>query len=116
VPTHAGGDVLARFRRRAAEVAASAALLDTLLPTVTAGTFTCRNDVRPTTRPITSGIGIVEGWRGTIVHRVEIGAGGLLRRVKVVGPSFHNWPALPVALTDTIVADFPLVNKRALPA
>ena len=32
-------------------------------------------------------------------------------RVKIVDPSFFNWPALPVALADTIVADFPLVNK-----
>jgi Ni,Fe-hydrogenase III large subunit len=34
-----------------------------------------------------------------------------LARVKIVGPSFFNWPALPVALTDTIVPDFPLTNK-----
>ena len=32
-------------------------------------------------------------------------------RVKVVDPSFFNWPALPVALADTIVPDFPLANK-----
>jgi Ni,Fe-hydrogenase III large subunit len=32
-------------------------------------------------------------------------------RVKVVDPSFFNWPALPLALADTIVPDFPLANK-----
>jgi Ni,Fe-hydrogenase III large subunit len=53
----------------------------------------------------------VEGWRGTIAHRVELDANGVLRRVKVVDPSFFNWPALPVALADTIVPDFPLANK-----
>ena len=58
-----------------------------------------------------SGVGIVEGWRGTIVHRVELDAAGLLTRVRVVDPSFFNWPALPVALADTIVPDFPLANK-----
>jgi len=58
-----------------------------------------------------SGAGIVEGWRGTIVHRVEVDPTGRLRRVKVVDPSFFNWPALSVALTDTIVPDFPLANK-----
>ena len=31
--------------------------------------------------------------------------------VKVVDPSFFNWPALSVALADTIVPDFPLANK-----
>ena len=45
------------------------------------------------------------------MHRVELGPDGLLSRVKIVDPSFFNWPALPVALADTIVPDFPLVNK-----
>ena len=36
---------------------------------------------------------------------------GEVTRVKVVDPSFFNWPALPVALADTIVPDFPLANK-----
>jgi Ni,Fe-hydrogenase III large subunit len=58
-----------------------------------------------------SGVGIAEGWRGTIVHRVEITPDGTLSRVKIVDPSFFNWPALPVALADTIVPDFPLTNK-----
>ncbi len=56
-------------------------------------------------------MGIAEGWRGTITHRVEIAPGGQLTRVKIVDPSFFNWPALPIALADTIVPDFPLTNK-----
>jgi hypothetical protein len=66
---------------------------------------------KPSTGCVTSGVGIVEGWRGTIVHRVEIGPDQRLTRVKVVDPSFFNWPALPVALAGTIVPDFPLANK-----
>ena len=58
-----------------------------------------------------SGVGIVEAWRGAAVHRVELDDEGRLTRVKVVDPSFHNWPALPVSLADTIVPDFPLANK-----
>ena len=58
-----------------------------------------------------SGVGIAEGWRGAIVHRVELDDEGRLARVKVVDPSFLNWPALPVSLADTIVPDFPLANK-----
>ena len=42
---------------------------------------------------------------------MEIEPNGTLSRVKIVDPSFFNWPALPVALADTIVPDFPLVNK-----
>ena len=103
------GDVLARYVVRRDEFAASTALLCDLVdthhgplehetPKVEGGT----------TR---SGIGIVEGWRGTIVHRVEIDAAGSITRAKVVDPSWFNWPALPVAMTDTIVPDFPLTNK-----
>ena len=58
-----------------------------------------------------SGVGLVEGWRGTIVHRVELGPDGTLARLKIVDPSFMTWPALPVALTGTIVPDFPVANK-----
>ena len=58
-----------------------------------------------------AGTGIVEGWRGSVVHRIEVDGAGRLARVKVVDPSFFNWPALSVALTDTIVPDFPLANK-----
>jgi Ni,Fe-hydrogenase III large subunit len=45
------------------------------------------------------------------VHRIEIAEDGALTRVKIVDPSVFNWPALPVALADTIVPDFPLTNK-----
>ncbi|HEY3008653.1 MAG TPA: nickel-dependent hydrogenase large subunit [Micromonosporaceae bacterium] len=112
VPTHTGGDVLARFQQRAAEVDVSLAVLDTLVRTVAPGAI---GDWPPADHrphgPLASGVGIVEGWRGTIVHRVEIGPDSRLVRVKVVDPSFFNWPALPVALAGTIVPDFPLANK-----
>jgi Ni,Fe-hydrogenase III large subunit len=58
-----------------------------------------------------SGLGLVEGWRGAVAHRVELDDIRRLSRAKVVDPSFFNWPALPVALTDTIVPDFPLANN-----
>jgi Ni,Fe-hydrogenase III large subunit/Ni,Fe-hydrogenase III component G len=110
IPVHTGGDVLARFLVRADEIQASAAILAALLPTLSAGPIDS-----PRTRPgighPASGVGIVEGWRGTIAHRVELAPDGTLTRVKIVDPSFLNWPALPVALADTIVPDFPLTNK-----
>jgi Ni,Fe-hydrogenase III large subunit/Ni,Fe-hydrogenase III component G len=109
VPTQRAGDVLARFQQRAAEIDVSLALLDTLVRAATPGT-TATDPTSPAGR-VASGVGIVEGWRGTIVHRVEIGPDQRLIRVKVVDPSFLNWPALPVALAGTIVPDFPLANK-----
>jgi len=45
------------------------------------------------------------------VHRIELDSAGQLGRVKVVDPSFLNWPAVPVSLANTIVPDFPLANK-----
>jgi len=110
-PAHQdAGDVLARFLVRCEEVDASLAML-----AESAG----RIGVLSASGPGAGGgigapghgVGIVEGWRGTIVHRVEVDGGGALSRVKVVDPSFLTWPALPVALADTIVPDFPLANK-----
>ncbi|MEU0570825.1 NADH-quinone oxidoreductase subunit C [Nonomuraea sp. NPDC005983] len=103
VATRAGGDVLARFQVRADEIAASIELIDRLVSGAPGGSVPERGRW--------SGVGIVEGWRGTIVHRVELAPTGRLSRVKIVDPSFFNWPALPVALGGAIVPDFPLVNK-----
>jgi Ni,Fe-hydrogenase III large subunit/Ni,Fe-hydrogenase III component G len=105
---HTGGDVLARFCLRAEEIVESTGMITALVGHL--------GDVPPATQrdvpaAAASGVGIVEGWRGTIVHRIELAADGTLTRLKIVDPSFFNWPALPVALADTIVPDFPLVNK-----
>ncbi len=106
-----GGDVLARFTTRAEEIRPAIDFitdavrrLDGYLGAAPASPVSLPGGPR-------SGIGIAEGWRGTIVHRVELGGGGRLSRVKIADPSFFNWPALPVAMADTIVPDFPLANK-----
>jgi Ni,Fe-hydrogenase III large subunit len=116
VPTHPGGDVLARFLIRADEIDASIALLTHLVATLEPGRtiadLTSLTAAGVAAGGPSSGVGIVEGWRGALTHRVELGAGGLLTRVKIVDPSFFNWPALPIALASgTIVPDFPLANK-----
>jgi Ni,Fe-hydrogenase III large subunit len=59
----------------------------------------------------TPAFGIVEGWRGRIVHWIMAGGDGRLHRVKILDPSFFNWPALSQALVGNIVPDFPLCNK-----
>ena len=102
------GDVLARFLVRVREAAVSAALVRDLAARANRSIAT---PYAPAVDGPGAGLGLVEGWRGTIAHRVELGADGTLRRVKVVDPSFFNWPALPLALADTIVPDFPLANK-----
>jgi Ni,Fe-hydrogenase III large subunit/Ni,Fe-hydrogenase III component G len=106
----ADGDVLSRFLVRTREIQHSVRIVTALAGAV--------DTAPPGEVPIvagaaarTSGVGIVEGWRGTIVHRVEMDPQGRLTRARIVDPSFFNWPALPLAMADTIVPDFPLANK-----
>lgn len=101
------GDVLARYQVRRDEFANSVELACALVETHRGGLdWTV---AVPHGRG--AGVGIAEGWRGTIVHRVEVDRDGRFTRSKIVDPSWFNWPALPVAMTDTIVPDFPLTNK-----
>ncbi len=118
VVTRDEGDVLARYLVRAGEVAVSAALIadlaDRLGDRLGSGPADLAAPLPESVRShSTSGTGLalVEAWRGTAAHRVELDEAGLISRVAVVDPSFFNWPALPVSLTDTIVPDFPLANK-----
>lgn len=108
VVVQSGGDVLSRYMVRVGEVEVSAHLVADLVRRL-GGANGSGEQVDP--QRAGSGLGLVEGWRGTIAHRVELDSSGSLGRVKIVDPSFFNWPALPVALADTIVPDFPLVNK-----
>lgn len=107
VVTQSTGDVMARFNQRVDEFHQSIATVLHLSEGVTAlegGSVVTGPGPR-------SGLGIVEGWRGAIVHRVEVDEHGLLTRARTLDPSFFNWPALSIALNDTIVPDFPLANK-----
>ncbi|MEU8223680.1 NADH-quinone oxidoreductase subunit C [Kribbella sp. NPDC048915] len=107
---HTDGDVLSRLRTRVGEIHASVALIGQLLATRPPLSAEAAEPSYLAARR-SSGVGLVEGWRGTITQRVELAPDGTVARWKIVDPSFFNWPALPVALADTIVPDFPLTNK-----
>jgi Ni,Fe-hydrogenase III large subunit/Ni,Fe-hydrogenase III component G len=113
--TQTSGDVLARFTLRAAELAASTRLATHLIGTADQLSFrgapAQEAGAHQPPGAVRSGVGIVEAWRGTIVHRVEVDTDERLTRVKIVDPSWFNWPALPLALSGTIVPDFPVTNK-----
>jgi Ni,Fe-hydrogenase III large subunit/Ni,Fe-hydrogenase III component G len=116
--TRTSGDVLARFTVRVEEFAASTRLAAHLVSTTSRLSFraddrvpTAGSAAQGAAGSVSSGVGIVEGWRGTIVHRVEVDTSGHFTRVKIVDPSWFNWPALPLALAGTIVPDFPVTNK-----
>jgi Ni,Fe-hydrogenase III large subunit len=62
-------------------------------------------------RPAALSVGVVEGWRGEIVHVVVTDGQGELASYQVVDPSFHNWFGLAMALRGGQISDFPLCNK-----
>ncbi len=125
----ASGDVAARYAVRVREIAVSAAVITRLVAQLDStedlvgaegagsGARGGASPEAPPGAPMraagsgSAGLGVVEAWRGTLCHRVELDGAGRLTRVKIVDPSFFNWPALSVALEDTIVPDFPLANK-----
>ncbi|HEX7395793.1 MAG TPA: hypothetical protein VF313_12775, partial [Anaerolineaceae bacterium] len=108
VPFFDTGDVRARTMVRVEEVRESVSLIQQALAKLPNG---------PITRPLGKlpawglAFGMVEGWRGAILHWIMADGQGKLYRVKVKDPSFVNWPALPFAMLKNIVPDFPLCNK-----
>jgi Ni,Fe-hydrogenase III large subunit len=108
VSVHESGDVRARTLVRVEEARESARLIRRALETLPAGPLAAAVPPLPADAPA---FALVEGWRGAIIHWVLAGAGGALARVKVLDPSFLNWPALSYALLTNIVPDFPLCNK-----
>ena len=108
VPVRTSGDVKARTLVRVDEVRESAKLIRQASDRLTAGAVRASVGRADAFAPA---FGIVEGWRGRIVHWVMLGAAGALQRVKIADPSFLNWPALSHALVGSIVPDFPLCNK-----
>ena len=107
VVLHEAGDVMARFVQRVEEFRDSLEVVRRLAGSVTR----LEAGAQSASAPRTSGVGIVEGWRGTVVHRVEVDPRARVSRARIVDPSFFNWPALAIALQATIVPDFPLANK-----
>jgi Ni,Fe-hydrogenase III large subunit/Ni,Fe-hydrogenase III component G len=108
VPVFTGGDVKARALVRVQEARQAVSLIRQACAAMPAGPLAV--PVGKAT-PHEPAFGIVEAWRGRTVHMVTFDSDMRLDRVKVVDPSFFNWPALSHALMDNIVPDFPLCNK-----
>jgi Ni,Fe-hydrogenase III large subunit/Ni,Fe-hydrogenase III component G len=107
VPVLTAGDVKARTLIRIEEIRQSASLIRQCMAKVPPGELAV--PIGPAAdRPA---FGIVEGWRGAIMHWVRINGRQELERVKVLDPSFLNWRPLSYAVLDNIVPDFPLCNK-----
>ncbi len=108
VPVYESGDVYARTMMRVDEAAQSVALIRQASKRLAPGPLAAPLGQSPAFEPA---FGIVEGWRGAIIHWVMVDSEGRLYRVKIKDPSFVNWPPLSFALLKNIVPDFPLCNK-----
>lgn len=108
VPVFASGDVKARTLVRVEEARESAGLIRQAVERLPAGPLSVPLGALPALEPAW---GMVEGWRGAIIHWVMADADGALYRVKILDPSFLNWRPLSYALLKNIVPDFPLCNK-----
>jgi Ni,Fe-hydrogenase III large subunit/Ni,Fe-hydrogenase III component G len=108
VPVYSTGDVWARTMVRIDEARQSAALVRAAAGAAGDGPAAV---ALGSLRAGANAIGLVEGWRGPIWHWVMAAGPAAVSRVKVVDPSFRNWPALEYAVLKNIVPDFPLCNK-----
>lgn len=102
------GDVFARAYVRWLEIQRSAVFVREHLVNLPDGkSRVAHGDLRPNHVSVS----LVEGWRGEICHLGVTDPAGKLATYKIVDPSFHNWPALALALRDQQISDFPLCNK-----
>lgn len=104
----ADGDVLDRVRVRVAEVLTSLDMLRQLVPALT-GPW--RTDLPAVLAPNAVGLGIVEAWRGELIHLVFTDSEGRIDRYCIKDPSLNNWTGLAIAARGQLVGDFPLCNK-----
>lgn len=103
------GDVLARAQLRVEEIGTSIAVIEEVLDTLPAGPFRCTVPDRLPADAV--GVGVVEAWRGELIHWITTAAAGAIARYAIKDPSFNNWTGLAIAARGNLVADFPLCNK-----
>ena len=103
------GDCWARARIRIAELHASLSWLERALHAV----GSVQEPRLPLAAPIPRHIalGVVEGWRGEVVHCLETDDAGRLVHYKVQDPSLRNWMGLAIAMRENEISDFPICNK-----
>ncbi|MGB0034645.1 MAG: NADH-quinone oxidoreductase subunit C [Candidatus Acidiferrales bacterium] len=106
VPVTNYGDVMARAKIRIEEAAISARLIQETASALPVGSVLAPLEFRGHFH----GYSAVESPRGELYYWLE-GHDGRLTRCHIKSPSFQNWPAMPFAVMDNIIADFPLINK-----
>jgi Ni,Fe-hydrogenase III large subunit len=104
-----GGDILCRAHVRAREIMTSLDVIDTVLDNMPTGEHMV--DVPDKLPGNSVGVGIVEAFRGELLHFVVTDDDGNIRRYCIKDPSRNNWTAVSIAIRNNLIADFPLCNK-----
>jgi Ni,Fe-hydrogenase III large subunit len=104
-----GGDILARTRVRIAEIDSSCNIIEKILDGLPTGQhFIALPDKLPANE---TGLGVVEAFRGELIHLLFTDNQGAIKRYAIKDPSFNNWTAISIAIRNNLIADFPMVNK-----
>ena len=103
------GDALSRALARRQELSASWKVMEAVLADMPTGPALV--PVPELLPPSQVGIGIVEAWRGELIHWVTTGPAGEISRYSIRDPSFQNWTGVSIAVRKNLVMDFPLINK-----
>ena len=109
IGTATSGDALARATVRRKEMQSSIRTLEGVLEDLPQGPTLA--DVPDTLPPSRTAVGVVESWRGELIHWITTDGGGRIARYVVRDPSFQNWTGVAIAARRDLVADFPLINK-----
>jgi Ni,Fe-hydrogenase III large subunit/Ni,Fe-hydrogenase III component G len=104
-----GGDILARLRVRLGEINTSFDVIDHVLDNLPSGN--CAVNLPDTLPKNAVGLGIVEAFRGELIHLVFTDEAGNIKRYAIKDPSFNNWTTISIAIRNNLIADFPLCNK-----
>lgn len=99
------GDVLARFRVKAATILDSVNLILKNIKEMPSGEISVDQNQKDG-----YAISVTESARGQTFHFVHV-RNGKIERYKVRTASFCNWQAMEHAILGNIVPDFPLINK-----
>ncbi|HEY3413982.1 MAG TPA: NADH-quinone oxidoreductase subunit C [Armatimonadota bacterium] len=103
------GDVLARARVRADEIESSIAIIRALLDDLPVSP--ARVEIAGVLPPNAAGIGVVEAWRGELIHWITTDETGRIARYAIKDPSLNNWTGLAIAVRGNLIGDFPVCNK-----
>ncbi len=110
IPVLSDGDVNARVWIRIREVEQCLHLIEQIIDRLPDGPLLAELSEMPANEP-SSGIALVEGFRGDILVWLRLGRDGKVERCHLRDPSWFQWPLLEAAIEGNVVADFPICNK-----